>query len=156
MRRRMARCYPIRGTSRRWPRAGRVVLGYEGSVAEQPVLADETTLGLAGDVERGLEAYARGAYFDAHEAFERAWRASGEPRSIELHALAQWAAAVHKHRAADKRTAALAIARRANEKLRRVEASRWGVDVRGLERAIAAWVDGALEEIPSIPKLGSD
>lgn len=73
--------------------------------------------------------YRRGAYFEAHEAFEEAWKGSGEPRSRELHGLAQMAAGIHKLEVQHKEAAAASILGRAREKLAGLEASEFGLDL---------------------------
>lgn len=91
-------------------------------------------------VREGVAAYTRGAHFEAHERFEHAWLASGEPRSRELHALAQVAAALHKHIAQNKPDAARAIMQRARAKLEDVETSAYGLDVARLRTQIDTWL----------------
>lgn len=103
-------------------------------------------------VARGVDAYARGALFDAHERFEEAWLASGAPRSLELHALAQVAAAMHKHVVHAKPEAARAIMTRARAKLARVEASSHGLDLDALRAAIDAWLKDPRDDAPPITR----
>jgi len=88
----------------------------------------------------GIEAYARGEYFEAHEHFEQAWLAGGTNRSSELHALAQLAAAMHKHFATRKPEAARAILLRARSKLEGLETSAHRLDLESLRSEVDAWL----------------
>lgn len=97
-------------------------------------------------IPKGVEAHARRDHFTAHEHFEDAWRASGAPRSLELHALAQLEAALHKLTSHRKPEAARAIMQRAREKLGRVETSSHGIDLDGLRSSIDAWLSATKGE----------
>lgn len=99
-------------------------------------------------VRAGAAAYARGAFFEAHEHFEEAWKASGTPRSRELHALAQIAAAMHKRVAHGKPEAARAIMARARAKLEGAAGAY--VELGPLRTSIDAWLRGADASAPPI------
>lgn len=78
-------------------------------------------------VAEGVSLYRCGLYFEAHERFEEAWVASGPNRSLELHALAQLAAGMHKREAQASPVAARAILGRARAKLERLPSSAFGL-----------------------------
>lgn len=99
-----------------------------------------------------VTAYERGEYFRAHEAFEHAWLASGSPRSVELHALAQLAAAVHKRVTSGKPVAASAIMRRARDKFTSLEASALGIDLVRLVAGIDVWLVDMDAPAPAIER----
>jgi len=105
-------------------------------------------------VSDGIAAYGRGDHLGAHESFEHAWLQSGSPRSLELHALAQLAAAVHKHIASHKPDAARAIMARARTKLGAIEGSAYAIDLERLRREVDAWLDGSGSTPPALVREG--
>lgn len=62
-------------------------------------------------LERFLTLYAAGAYFDAHEALEVAWRRSDAPPMPVLQGLIQWAVAFEHHRRGNAHGARVLLAR---------------------------------------------
>jgi hypothetical protein len=99
-------------------------------------------------VRAGVDAYAGARYFAAHEHFEDAWKTSGVPRSLELHALAQVAAAVHKRTVHGKPEAARAIMQRAQAKIAGLAGAH--VDLDALRAGIDAWL---CDETASAPPI---
>jgi predicted metal-dependent hydrolase len=112
---------------------------------------------------RGVELYARGELFEAHEAWEELWRAA-EPGSADaalLQGLIQCAAAGVKldsgHRNA--RAAARRIAERALGHLERAHAE--GADTRGLDLSrfigeLRAWIAAGPGPIAERPRISLD
>jgi hypothetical protein len=111
---------------------------------------------IADIVAKGAETYARAAYFEAHEIFEHAWRESGSPRSLELHALTQVAAALHKDTAHRKRDAARAIMLRAGAKLESVRTTCCAIDLVALRQTIDAWLADPERAPPTIATLTAE
>lgn len=89
-------------------------------------------------VDAAVHAHARRDHRAAHELFEEAWVASGTPRSLELHALAQLEAGLHKRFVEGKDPAARNILARARAKLERVPTSAFGLDLAVLRRDLDA------------------
>lgn len=103
-------------------------------------------------LDEAVRRFEAGEFFEAHEAFEDAWRSSGEPRSIELHALAQLAAAMHKHHAQGMPEPARRIARRAAEKFARVQQSALGLDLEALCVALDVYVRGGSDRVERLAR----
>ncbi len=85
--------------------------------------------------ERGLDAYAAGDFFEAHELWEELWRDA--PRGFDrqfLQGLIQVAAALHKQRAHDKPAAAARLLGRAIDKLDEAPPGYRGLDTARLLR----------------------
>jgi predicted metal-dependent hydrolase len=80
--------------------------------------------------DRGLDAYERGEYFEAHELWEELWR--DEPPTgdkLFLQGLIQVAAAMHKVISHRQPRPAARLLGRALSKLHDVPAQHWGIDV---------------------------
>ena len=94
----------------------------------------------------GVELYAAGRYWDAHEAWEGPWRAEGDPyRRTLLQGLIQAAAAMHKLLVMNNPRSAAHLLARALEKLAPYEDGHEAIALdafrsaaRTCERAIAA------------------
>ncbi|HZO12421.1 MAG TPA: DUF309 domain-containing protein [Polyangiaceae bacterium] len=115
--------------------------------------------------ERGLDAYARGEYFEAHELWEELWRDEPpEGDKIFLQGLIQVAAAMHKIIAHRQPRPAARLLGRALVKLRDAPPLHWGIDVAGLvrqaeaTRAVLITLADAdsfeLELVPRIARVG--
>jgi predicted metal-dependent hydrolase len=119
-----------------------------------------TAAGPDDKLRAGLEAYAAGRYFEAHERWEEHWLAERDPRERRfVQALIQIAAAMHKARVTGQIGGAMRLLARALEKLRSLPPSHAGIDVGALlgagERALAALArDGALDAA-LVPRLES-
>lgn len=77
----------------------------------------------------GVEFFNAGRFFDAHEAWEDAWRESSEPERRWLQGMVQSAVALH-HYSTGNRTGALSVLERAIRNLDDGPAMLRGVDVR--------------------------
>lgn len=89
--------------------------------------------------DRGLDAYARGEYFEAHELWEELWRDEPpEGDKLFLQGLIQVAAAMHKILAHRQPRPAARLLGRALVKLRDAPPLHWGIDVAGLVRQAEA------------------
>ena len=84
---------------------------------------------------KGLEAYANGEHFDAHEFWEELWRdyPRGDDRQF-LQGLIQVAAAMHKAVAQNKPAPAARLLGRALMRLEGAPPRHWGIDVERLVR----------------------
>lgn len=106
-------------------------------------------------LEQGERLFNAGRYFEAHEAFEEAWRSAAGEKKLACQALAQLAAAFHKlaqHGAAARGAAYLL--ERSREKL----ASAGGALPLGAAPRAVALIDAALAElaaqrVPAAPRL---
>ncbi len=98
-----------------------------------------TAPGFAADLERGLELYRRGQFFEAHEVWEDRWLVSkGDERRL-LHGLIQLAAAWHQLGKRGPRGAARLL-RKALVRLEPLGDACLGVDLAGLRRAANEWL----------------
>ena len=96
----------------------------------------------------GLRLYARGAYHEAHDAWEEAWRAATDPVAREvLQGLTQLAVAcLHAQRGNAR--GAIRVGQRA---LRHLAAAPWqwrGLDLAGLRAALALWLTDQIQGRP--------
>jgi predicted metal-dependent hydrolase len=113
---------------------------------------------------RGVELYAEGRYWDAHEAWEGPWRAEADPyRRTFLQGLIQAAAAMHKLLVMRDPPRAAHLLARALEKLAPYEDGHEGIALdafrsaaRDLEHSIAALevpFDAARFDRAQVPRL---
>jgi predicted metal-dependent hydrolase len=88
-------------------------------------------------LDRGIESFNAGRYFEAHEAWEEEWlRAPAGPWRDGCQGLIQVAAALH-HAARGNARGAVRLLDRAGERLRRISPSLLGVDLDALLSEVA-------------------
>lgn len=94
---------------------------------------------MQGGVGPGLELFARGEYFAAHEAWEAEWAGETGERRRFLQGLIHVAVALYHEQRANS-TGALRQMRKAAAKLAVSGATRDGIDVAAAAAAAAGWV----------------
>ncbi|MFP5206402.1 MAG: DUF309 domain-containing protein [Acidobacteriota bacterium] len=106
----------------------------------------------AGALAEGLACYRSQRFFDAHEHWEDAWRASAEPEKSFLQALIHIAAALH-HLRRQNPVGAERQLRRALRRLEGYPAEFGGVAVEALRASVRGWVHclQAGDPAPSLP-----
>lgn len=104
-----------------------------------------------GALAEGLACYRRQQFFEAHEHWEDAWRASAEPEKSFLQGLIHIAAAFH-HLGRQNALGAERQLRRAQRRLEGYPAQFGGVAVEAVRQSVRAWVQ-ALEAGNSSPAL---
>ena len=90
--------------------------------------------------EQGIRSFNARAYFDAHERFELAWRASDYPDRLLPYALSKLGAACH-HAAGSRSRAAPKLARDALAVLGVLPDFYATIDLGGFRRDLARWLD---------------
>lgn len=91
-------------------------------------------------VERGIELFNQGCFWEAHEALEEAWNRAAPPERFFLQSLVHCAAAWH-HAARGNFAGAVRQARRAARKLAGYLPQHDGLDTRALERQLEKWME---------------
>jgi predicted metal-dependent hydrolase len=104
-----------------------------------------------GPLAEGLACYRRRAFFEAHEHWEDAWRASAGPEKSFLQALIHIAAAFH-HLGRQNAIGAERQLRRALRRLEGYPAEYGGVAVEAVRESVRGWVQ-ALESGEPAPPL---
>lgn len=100
---------------------------------------------------RGLDAYHRGAYFEAHEYWELIWRDEPDgPKRSFLQGLIQVAAALHKLGVMKSPTGATRLFERARVRLGEARHGMFGVDI----DTVIAGIDLALAALPKLHVQG--
>ena len=101
-------------------------------------------------VERGRERFAGGRFFEAHQAWELAWREESGQMRLLLHGLILAAAAYHKMAAYQQPRGMVRLLERALEELQPLPSDIAGLELdrfrQGLDRSLLEareWLDGA-------------
>jgi predicted metal-dependent hydrolase len=92
-------------------------------------------------VRRGAALFNAGLFFECHELFEDAWRASAPPERLFYHGLVQAAAACYHAEKGNTHGAAVLLDK-ARAKLTRYAPRYLGVDIEGLLASLRAVRDG--------------
>lgn len=108
-------------------------------------------------IERGIELFDAGAYYDCHEAFEEVWRSTTpEPRDL-WQGLIQVAVGLHHALDRGRPDVARRVLAKGRRRLARLPSPCEGFDVAALLAETAAW-DAWLAapegEAPSRPRIG--
>lgn len=91
-------------------------------------------------VERGIELFHEGRYWEAHEELEKAWNHAALPERFFLQSLVHCAAAWH-HAERGNFLGAVLQARRAARKLAGYLPEHGGLDTRALARQLEEWTE---------------
>jgi predicted metal-dependent hydrolase len=105
---------------------------------------------MRGGIGPGLALFERGAYFEAHEAWEELWTCETGERRRFLQGLIHVAVALY-HDGRGNRLGALRQMRKAAAKLADCGPQREGVDVAALAAAAACWAAAAENGTPPAP-----
>jgi predicted metal-dependent hydrolase len=104
----------------------------------------------------GIDLFNRGAFFEAHEAWEEIWRSTApEPRTL-FQGLVQVAAAMHQIRDLHRRAGPRNTLAKARGHLEQHVPVACGLDVEGLLATVRSWqewleaADGTMPEWPAV------
>jgi predicted metal-dependent hydrolase len=92
---------------------------------------------------RGRELFNSGLYFEAHEAWEDAWRLETGPVRLTLHGLIQVAAGMHKATRQNQPKGCVRLLEMGLEKLRQVPEDSCGLALRDFREAVGEALERA-------------
>jgi predicted metal-dependent hydrolase len=94
-------------------------------------------------IERGRSLFNSGLYFEAHEAWEDAWRVETGPVRLTLHGLIQVAAGLHKATRQNQPKGCVRLLAMGLEKLRDVPADGCGLALETFRKSVAEALERA-------------
>ncbi|MBI4512618.1 MAG: deoxyribonuclease IV [Gemmatimonadetes bacterium] len=104
-------------------------------------------------LDLGIERFDRGAYFEAHEAWEEAWRRTSGQDAAFFHGLVQ-AAAACLHATRGNRHGAVTLLRKARQHLDCLPSPYRGIDLAQLGREVEDYISGARGPAARRPRIG--
>jgi predicted metal-dependent hydrolase len=109
-----------------------------------------------GALAEGLECYATGKYFEAHEHWESVWLKCDEPEKTFLQALIQITAAFH-HLQRKNLKGTASLLRGALRRLDAFPAAYGGIEVEAIRESVREWLrvlgEGEPSPKPPIPRI---